>query len=269
MHYQHWGFNRSPFVGAGQSDFYVTPQHEEALARLNYLIENNRRLGMLMGPHGIGKTSTLHYLQSKLRSQGHQCCVLNMVGLDQESFVWQLGDALGCFPEDDRSLAAIWRDIFDRIQVNRYQHVRTILMFDDVDSAPPRMLDSLLRLIQWKSHAESRFTVILSADVARMMRLGRRLVELAHLRIDLTPWEQEDTARFLQRAVEAAGANNPVFDVRALEELYKQSEGYPLRLRQLAELSLLAAAGQRLDIVDTETVEGVQEELSFAVTGEV
>lgn len=269
MQYQHWGFNRSPFANTGQSDFYVTPQHEEALARLNYLIENNRRLGMLMGRHGIGKTSTLYYLQSKLRSQGHQCCVMNMVGLDQESFVWQLGEALGCFPESDRSLAAIWRDIFDRIQVNRYQHIRTILMFDDVDSAAPRMLDSLLRLIQWKSQVESRFTVILSADDGRMMRLGRRLMELAHLRIDLAPWQQEDASRFLKQAVEAAGATHPVFDVRALEELYKQSEGYPLRLRQLAELSLLAGAGQRLDIVDTETVEGVQEELSFAVPADV
>ncbi|MEM8679988.1 MAG: AAA family ATPase [Planctomycetota bacterium] len=266
MHHQHWGFKKSPFGNADQSDFHVTPQHEEALARLNYLIENNHRLGLLLGPHGIGKTSTLHYLQRQLRNQGHLAASINLVGLDADSFVWQLGEATGCFPEDDRSLAAIWRDIFDRIQVNRYQHARTILMFDDADGARPEVTDSLLRLIQWKPLVENRFTVILAADSGRVMRLGRRLVELSHLRVDLRPWEQDDSAKFLQTAAEKAGANNAIFDVRALEELHRLSDGIPLRLRQLAELSLVAGAGQNLSSVDIDTVGGVHEELSFSVT---
>ena len=266
---QHWGFRNSPFCEAEQNGFYVTGQHEEALARLTYLIDNNHRLGLLAGHHGYGKTATLHYLQNKLKAQGHQCCILNVVGLDNESFVWQLGDVLGCFPEENRSMAAIWRDIFDRIQVNRYQQTRTILMFDDADCAQPQVADAMLRLIQWKTMVERLFTVVLSADSARLMRLGRRVIELAHLRIDLQPWEQADSAKFLQESAQNAGASNPVFDVRALEELHRLSDGSPLRLRQLADLSLVAGAGQKLNAVDVETVTSVHDELSFAVTAEV
>lgn len=224
---------------------------------------------MLLGPHGIGKSATLNFLQGKLRRQGHQCSILNMTGLDYESFVWQLGESLGCFPEDHRSLAAIWRDIFDRIQVNRYQQTRTVLMFDDADGASPQMLDSVLRLVQWKTLVETQFTILLAADSARMMRLGRRLIELAHLRIDLQPWELEESSRFLKRSVQSAGSDQTVFDVRALERIYRLAEGYPLRLRQLAELALVAGAGQHLENVDVETVDAVQEELRFAVTTEV
>ena len=39
MYINHWGLNRSPFAAQlNPEDFYASPTHEEALARLQFLI---------------------------------------------------------------------------------------------------------------------------------------------------------------------------------------------------------------------------------------
>ena len=57
MYQSHWGLRESPFRdGPDPQSFYQSPTHEEALARLHFLVEQHRRLGLLLGPEGSGKS---------------------------------------------------------------------------------------------------------------------------------------------------------------------------------------------------------------------
>jgi type II secretory pathway predicted ATPase ExeA len=104
-------------------------------------------------------------------------------------------------------------------------------------------------------------TVVLAAKQDHTERLGRRLLELCELRIDLLPWEYEDTAEYLRSALDKAGRKVPTFDVQAIARLHELTCGIPRRVRQLAELALLAGAGQELDHIDPQTIETVNQEL--------
>ena len=60
MHGRYWGQNGFALQGPlGQSGLILTPPHEEAMARLEYLIEQRRRFGLLRGPAGTGKSLVL------------------------------------------------------------------------------------------------------------------------------------------------------------------------------------------------------------------
>ncbi len=65
MYETHWGLDVSPFRGlADPRFFYCSPTHDEALARLTFLVENRRRLGLLLGEPGSGKTLVLKVLST-------------------------------------------------------------------------------------------------------------------------------------------------------------------------------------------------------------
>ena len=66
---------------------------------------------------------------------------------------------------------------------------------------------------------------------------------------------------FIHRELESAGSDRVVFNQDTVEEIHRISGGVPRRIWQLAELALIAGAGQELERIDAETVAAVQEEL--------
>jgi hypothetical protein len=52
-----------------------------------------------------------------------------------------------------------------------------------------------------------------------------------------------------------------------MTRIHELSDGIPRRVKQLAELALLAAAGQELRMIDAETVEGAYYELGIVTGG--
>ena len=50
----YWGIRCAPFRGCFDPEFfYQSPTHEEALARLHFLVEQRRRMGLLIGAYAI------------------------------------------------------------------------------------------------------------------------------------------------------------------------------------------------------------------------
>ena len=71
MYQAHWGLQESPFRGRPDPKlFYQSPTHEEALARLHFLSDQRRRLGLLVGASGSGKSLFLEVFAQQLRRTG-------------------------------------------------------------------------------------------------------------------------------------------------------------------------------------------------------
>jgi type II secretory pathway predicted ATPase ExeA len=253
---------RAPGAGRG---LHVNPVHEEALARLDYLVENRCRLGLLLGAPGTGKTTMLDHFARQLTRRGARAVRVNLLCLDREELAWRLADGLGVHVEPHQPAWRVWRDVFDRIDLGRYEHLDLVLLFDDVHEAESGVLMDVVRLVQWQPDAEGRLTIVVAADSARVDLIGRRLLELSELRIDLFPWDLEDTAQFVSRSVPQAGREQPAFDDRAIREIHERAQGVPRRVRNLAELALLAAAGQGVELVDPDTVVAVSRELATPI----
>jgi len=241
--------------------FFESPSHKEALARLQFMVDNQRRLGLVLGESGIGKSLLLEVFARRMRKAGKQAAVVRLLGMDSQELVWRLAYELGEDPDANASIGCCWRMLTDRMLVNRYQLVDTVLLLDDADEANREVLTTIARMVQWEPVPDSRVTIVLSAKEENAERIGRRLLELCELRIDLQPWEYEDTSEYLKSTLAKAGRNEPTFDVQAIARLQELSGGVPRHVRQLAELSLLAGAGQELGHVDQETISNVNDEL--------
>ncbi len=268
MYQRHWGLTASPFRGQlDPSAFYESPTHEEALARLEFLVDERRRLGLLMGPAGSGKSLILEVFAAQMREKGRAVVASGLTGIDADELPGLLATGLGTNVPRRLSAAVAWRLLADRIAAYRYQQVPTVILLDDADSASPAVLTQITRLAKSDPTPDSRLTMVLAGEPAGVGRLPRALLELAELRIDLEPWEPADTAQFIDRAIRNAGRSDPVFGESAVTRLHELAEGIPRRVSQLADLALLAGAGRQLASIDAETVDSVCRELGVVEVG--
>lgn len=269
MYRTHWGLRETPFRSSlDPRFFYQSPTHEEALARLHFLVDDQRRLGLLLGGAGSGKSLVLEVFARQLRRSGRQIANINLLGIDPAELLWLVAAELGACPARGEELGRLWRLTIDRISENRYQQLDTVILLDDVDEASGEVLDQVVRLAQCDSSAAARLTIVLAGSTDRLGRLGTRLLELAELRIDIDRWEPSDTAGYLNSSLAQAGRKQPAFGEQAMLRLHELCNGVPRRVNQLANLALLAGAGRELKQIDAETVEAVYQELGV-VEGEL
>jgi type II secretory pathway predicted ATPase ExeA len=263
----HWGLHETPFPsGLAPRLFYQSPTHEEALARLEFLVGQRQRLGLLLGPSGTGKSLILDRLASNLRRGGAQVANISLLGVDLHEFLWLLAAELGLNPDRKENPFSLWRDLIDRIAENRYQQLDTVILLDDADRALPEVLDHLVRLIQSDRGLPTPLVLVLAASADTIPRIGSRLLELAELRIDLEPWEESDTGGYLISALAQAGRKTLLFADDAVQRLHALSGGIPRRVNQLAALALVAGAGRQLSKIDADTIDSVYRELGAIET---
>jgi general secretion pathway protein A len=262
MYQAHWGLQESPFRGdLDPKSFYASPTHEEALARLNFLVEQHHRVGLLVGPAGSGKSLLFEVLAQQLRRRGHSVAKLSLLDVEAGEMLWLLANQWGLTVAWPHSTAVLWRALTGRLIENRYQQLHTVVLLDDVDQANAAVLQHVNRLARFEPSPEMRLTIVLSGRNEGMAKLGESLLGLAELRIDLEPWQRDDTQQYVQTLLSQAGRQEPVFAQRAVDRLHELAHGIPRRVSQLADLALLAGAGQNLDQIDAGVVEEVYQEL--------
>src|SRR3990172_5966571 len=216
MKLDHWQFTESPFrTGLDTERFYPSPGHDEALARLEYLVDARRRLGVLLGEAGVGKSLLLRVAARRLARNRCAVVYLDAFGLGTRELFWQLAAGLGAAPRDTADVVQLWRLIADRVAENRLQQTNIVLMVDDAGQSGPDVVTQLVRLARLDSSPAARWTIVLAAEPHQAARWNESLRELVDLRIDLGPWSREDTIGYVQTALVDAGRFDPLFDDEA------------------------------------------------------
>jgi type II secretory pathway predicted ATPase ExeA len=246
--------------------FYPSAGHNEALARLEYLVDARRRLGVLLGTSGMGKSLVLRVVAKRLARSGAVVVTLDAIGLGTREFLWQLAAGLGAAPRYDAEVIQLWRLVADRVAENRLLQVNTVLLVDEAGQAGPDVLTQLVRLARLDSSPAARWTIVLAAEPDQAARWNESIRELVDLRIDLGPWSEADTIGYVQTSLVDAGRFDPVFETDALSAVHELSGGVPRRVVRLADFALLAGAAAELNSIDAATVHAAYGEMRWPTT---
>jgi len=265
MDYSYWGVKESPFrFGLDPKGFFLSGVHEEALARLEFLVQHQRHLGLLVGAAGLGKSLLLEVFSHKMRRAGCRVAQICAAGASRHEWLWDILGSLGRSAKPETSLSLLWPEVFDRFREAYFMRTPVVLLCDQMESAAEEGRQVLARLLGYGSRPGWLLSVVLSGRPEMVGQLDSGLLERVDLRMELEPWDFSETERYLIESLARAGRTEPVFTPEAMSRLHELSGGIPRRVAQLADWSLLAGAVQGVTRIDAEIVEAVDHELSRA-----
>ena len=252
MWLRHWGLAHDPF-GATPAPYVPLPSHDEALARLVFSIERQRRLITFFAGAGLGKTTVVRRAIDETRNPRRRF-VLVTAPSGGHDLLGLLADGLG-FPSavgSDRE--RVWRTLSRALRAAAIEGRQVIFVVDgwdrDADSASMRDLMALLDLAGPNRPSPS------------LVRVGRVDDESEGddpwtLAIGLERLTRSESQTYLEARLSSAGCRDRILTPRAMTRLHSWSEGVPRALDQLAGFSLIAGATQGLEVVTADVVDGV------------
>jgi general secretion pathway protein A len=227
-----------------------------------YLVEQRRRCGVLWGPAGTGKSLVLELLRRETARTGAEVALVDLLASSGREMLWEVLAELGLSPGVHDSQSDLWRRLHDHVLADRYAHVPLVLIFDHLERAHADCVAMIERVEHLASGENSGLTLVLGVSSERAAGLGQTLREISDLRIDLPPLDRDEVQQYIESLLVSAGADRPVFDQSAFDQLFDETRGIPRDLNRLCDLALLAGMADQAVHIDAAIVSTAAEELN-------
>ncbi|NCY02904.1 MAG: hypothetical protein EBX36_08345, partial [Planctomycetia bacterium] len=206
MSREHWKFTGAPFDGGLEpATFHAGGPQEEALARLEWLLEERQRFGLVTAPAGCGKSHLAAMAVRRLGGLGAETALLSLRGLAAGDWIELLLERLPLDPASRAEPLRPWQKLENRLRENMLMDRATAVILDDLDLAPADALDGIARLVSAAEPRFARTVVVATASPEGLDRLPAAVRQRAIVRIELAPWGEDDVAAFLGRAIARVG----------------------------------------------------------------
>jgi type II secretory pathway predicted ATPase ExeA len=256
MFEQFFGFTAKPFGKTPDPSFlYESPQHREALARLEYAVEE-KELAVLVGEIGSGKTTLSRALIDRLGDSRPVVLLINP-RLTPTQLLRSMAIALGIDPPRLRSdlLEKIHTKLFELYESGR----EPVLIIDEAQLIPTKStFDEIRLLTNFQLDDQNLLSVLLIGQPELERRLDRTayapLRQRIGLRYHLGPLSLEETMAYIEHRIRVAGGGRNPFNREAMEQMHALSGGIPRLINALATTALLDAFGDDAETIDPPRV---------------
>lgn len=240
----HWKLRERPFDATWDTRFFfASPEHEEALNRLIYLVsENSMNFGLLSGEIGCGKTLTRAVFSERLNPQR-----FIVVTIENSGFL--LNDLLAAILrrlEPDPTIGGQTKfarcERVERCLERLHAEGRhLVLLFDEAQDMPLAALHELRWLTNFNGGGRAVLTLVLigQPELRRLVARDAAINQRISLRFHLQPLRQVDVGAYLRHRLRVAGhSTGELFAPDAAAALFAATKGVPRELNRLAKLAL-------------------------------
>jgi len=256
MFEEFFGFTTKPFGKTPDPSFlYESPQHSEALARLEYAVDE-KELAVLVGEIGSGKTTLSRALIDRIGDARPVILLINP-RLTPTQLLRSVAIGLGVEPARLRSdlLEQIHTKLFELYEGRR----EPVLIIDEAQLIPGKAtFDEIRLLTNFQLDDQNLLSVLLIAQPELDWRLDRPayapLRQRIGMRYHLGPLPLEETIAYIEHRIRVAGGNRNPFSREAMEEIHALSGGIPRLINTLATTALLDAFGDDAEVIEPPRV---------------
>lgn len=258
-----WKFTAPPFRGSLEpATFHCGAAQDEALARLEWLLEERQRFALVVAQEGVGKSHLAAVAVRRLAGLGAEVAMLSLRGLAVGDWLDMLLARLPLDPISRSEPLRPWQKLENRLRENTLMERPTALVFDDLDHAPADAIEGIARIVSAGEPLYGRTFVVATAATGGLVRIPEAIRSRAAVRIELGGWDEADVNGFVTAALARVGGAPELFSPDAIGTIARFSGGCPRLVCQLAQLAIAAAAGDDLERVDAAVIERVWRELA-------
>lgn len=256
MFEEFFGFSTRPFGKTPDPNFlYESPQHGEALARLEYAVDE-KELAVLVGEIGSGKTTLSRALVDRVGDARPVILLINP-RLTPNQLLRSIAMALEIEPARFRS--DLLEQIHSRLFALYEQKREPVLIIDEAQLLPSKAtFDEIRLLTNFQLDDQNLLSVLLIGQPELETRLDRAayapLRQRIGMRYHLGPLSLADTIAYIEHRIRVAGGSRNPFSREAMEEIHACSGGIPRLINTLATTALLDAFGDDAEIVEPPRV---------------
>lgn len=271
MYKRYYGFRERPFSKTPDPRFlYQSRGHQEALARLMYVIEE-REMALLTGEIGCGKTMLSRALMDMAGDSCHFCFIFNP-RLKPMEFLRQIARELmirSPSTHKDELLGQIHHALW---QLSR-ESKTAVLVVDEAQLIPDReIFDELRLLTNFQLDDTNLLSIILMGQPELREILADPSLEPFRQRISLIyhlePLTLPEVQEYIDTRISVAGGRPGLFTPDAIVKIHELSGGIPRKINQIATNALLLGYGADATVIEACILEGMEREIDIRVTHE-
>lgn len=247
-----FGLTRMPF-GSDLSvdELFRWQAFNDGLAYLTMVV-NYRRIGILTGEPGTGKSTILRTFVGGLKDNGQPVIYIAEAGLDPRAFNYLVLCALGVEPNRNRTAAK--QQLRNCLMENLENMHPPIILIDEAQLLAPAMLEELRLLTNAYYDSVSPVALLLVGQTELRTRLTMShtaaLSQRVGLRCHLNLLTTVETKDYIEHHLKVSGAIRSIFTEPACAAIHQHSHGVCRVVNNLATTSLLIAYQDRRPLVD-------------------
>ncbi|MBI1249819.1 AAA family ATPase [bacterium] len=260
MYEEFFGFTHRPFPSVPSLAGYLpTDAQTEALETILRCVRRDEGIATLIGGPGLGKSTVALRLEEELGDQFEVVRLSSGHCGSRRALLQAISYELG-LPHrglEEGELRIQLAEHVDRIDTRR--HVGIVILADEADLLPIRLLEELRLLTNFAHRERSRISVVLLGGMGLEERLASPYLVSFSQRIGarayLQPLKKAEVQRYIQQQFKTAGAKRVVFDDTAIETIAARAQGVPRVVNQICDHALLLATLGNVRQLDSDGIE--------------
>ncbi len=251
-----FGLRRRPFdKDLPDEALWLDPMRSDGIDRLVEAAQN-RQHALVLGEPGVGKNCVLRGLRSRLSPVHFKLHYVAHVSLGKRDFYKQICMALGV--ECKLMPATLYATIQSNLVAIARERVHPVLILDEAHLIPDSSLGTLhvLANFEWDSDPVMSLVLVGLPELGERLKLSLHrslLTRIAH-KIEVAPANADQTATYVTKRLDDAGARQGLFAADALVVLHELTGGVLRSIDVLADASLRVAAHHKKKLVDRAIV---------------
>jgi type II secretory pathway predicted ATPase ExeA len=266
MYEEFYGLKQRPFTKTPDPRFlFLSRSHEEALARLQYAVEE-RELVLLTGEIGSGKTTLTRALMDSLGEKYRAIVIINpqLTPLQFLRTVAKRFDINVPYNYKDNLLDAIYEKVYEDYETG----ITPVIIIDEAQLIPNKNTFEEIRLL---TNFQLDYTNLLSLILVGQPDLRKRLNHKTYLPLrqriglfyHLGPLSESEMRGYVEHRLKISGLEDPLFTEEAVRLLYHYSAGIPRVINSLATSALLEGFGREIRVIDGFLINEAARELGL------
>ena len=247
MYLDHFGIQEYPFSLTPDTSFYYDfDSHRDALNVLKVALQAGEGFIKIIGEVGSGKTMLCRKLLNALDDEHFITAYIPDPFLSPDTLRMSLADELGIPFDKDIHQHELLKLITEKLIQQSAVFRRPVLLLDEAQALPDESIEALRLLTNLETEKSKLLQVVLFAQPELDVRLNQSNLRQLRQRIifsqKLHAIDRDSINGYISHRLLVAGyQGQTIFGKKALDVLYRESQGIPRVINILCHKSMMAA----------------------------
>lgn len=260
LYERYWSLKHKPFENTPDPKFlFFSSQHQEALFKMQYAVEEGKGAAILTGEYGCGKTLLTRVLVKQLDEERYDVGLLTNPRWKAEELLKEILYQLG-HDVDTTDKSKLLHILNDDVLFKNFQDGRaTVIIVDEAQMITDfDTLEELRLLLNFQLDDKFLLSLILSGQpelnplIDDIPQFEQRIAVRHHL----TGLSPEETSEYIQYRLAVGGREDELFTPEAIDRIYEITRGTPRKINNICDICLLVGFTRKASAIDVDIVQG-------------